>query len=72
MFLDVSLTLVVTHSSVGDHGKVDALDRGCWFGGGGSIVIPQLHGWDAMVFGPRQHTDNSSRCFFFQEQLIGS
>jgi hypothetical protein len=41
MFLDVSLGFVVIHGGVGGQGKVDALEQGCWYRGGGSIVIAE-------------------------------
>jgi hypothetical protein len=53
LFLDVSLTLLVIHDNIGGRGEVDALEQGCWCGGGGSIVSPGLHRWDAMALAPR-------------------
>jgi hypothetical protein len=41
----------------GGQGEVGALERGCWSGGGGSIVIPRLQRWDAVVLDPRKHGD---------------
>jgi hypothetical protein len=40
LFLDVSLAFVVIHDRAGGRGEVDALERGCWSGGGGSVVFP--------------------------------
>jgi hypothetical protein len=55
LFLDVSLSLIIIHGSIGGRGEVDALERKCWTGGDGSIVFPLLRWWDAEVLGPRQH-----------------
>jgi hypothetical protein len=57
LFLNVSLASVVFCGDAGDRGEVGALERGCWSGGGGSVVIPQLHRWDAVVLSPRKHGD---------------
>jgi hypothetical protein len=39
LFLDMSLVFVVIHGDVGGRGEVDALEQGCWSGGGGSVII---------------------------------
>lgn len=41
---------------------MDALERRCWFGGGGSIIISQRHRWDAMDLVKWQHGDILRRC----------
>jgi hypothetical protein len=57
----MSPTCVVIHSGAGGRGAVDALERRCWSEGGGSIVIPRLHRWDAVDLSPRQHVNIPSR-----------
>jgi hypothetical protein len=36
---------------------VDAMERECWSGGGGSVVVPRLHRLDAVDLGSRKHGD---------------
>jgi hypothetical protein len=57
LFLGVSLASIVSCGGAGGRGEVGALERGCWSGGGGSVVIPRLCWWDAVVLGPRKHGD---------------
>jgi hypothetical protein len=57
LFLDMSLASVVFCGGAGGRGEVGALERGCWSGGGGSIVIPRLHRWNAVVLDRRKHGD---------------
>jgi hypothetical protein len=40
LFFDMSLTFIIIHDSDVGRGKVDALEGGCWLGGGGSVVLP--------------------------------
>jgi hypothetical protein len=40
LFLDVSLAFVVIHDNAWGRDEVDALERGCWSNGGGSVVFP--------------------------------
>jgi hypothetical protein len=51
----VSLTSTVIYDDAGGRGEVGALERGCWFGGRGSVIVARLHRWDAVALGPRQH-----------------
>jgi hypothetical protein len=37
--------------------KVNALERGCWYGDGGFVVISRRSGGDAVDLGPRQQED---------------
>jgi hypothetical protein len=36
MFLDVSLAFVIIRGGAGGRGEMDALEQGCWSGGGGT------------------------------------
>jgi hypothetical protein len=39
LFLDVSVAFVVIRGDAGGRGEMDALEQGCWSGGGGSIAV---------------------------------
>jgi hypothetical protein len=43
LFLGVSISFVVTRDECGDRSKVDLLERRCWSGDGGYVVLLRLH-----------------------------
>jgi hypothetical protein len=45
--------LVVSLAFAGGRGEVVSLERGCWFGGGGSAVLLRLCRWEAKDLGLR-------------------
>jgi hypothetical protein len=53
LFLDVSLAFVIMYDGARGRGEVDALEQGCWSGGGGIVIIPRLRRWVAADLGPR-------------------
>jgi hypothetical protein len=67
---------VVSCSGIWGRGEVDALERGFLSEGGGSIILPRLHQWDAVDLGLRKHGDvPQSTChidmFIDSQSLIG-
>jgi hypothetical protein len=51
----VLLAFVVICDGAGGLGEVILLERGCWYGGGGFVVLPRLRRWEATDLGPRQY-----------------
>jgi hypothetical protein len=51
--LGISLVFVVIRDDAGGRGEVVLLERGCWSGGGGFVVLLRLRQWEAMDLGPR-------------------